>query len=111
MTLLLSLISFATSRVGSLLSVSLLSVLLGLYLGNSWTVKYYKSKEIAALNEQIKHNKKVIEAQTKYVSEIRDRELKLEEELEKALEEATNSPTAGNISLPVDSVRRLNKIR
>ena len=111
MTLLLSLISFATSRIGSLVSVSLLSLVLGLYLGNGWTVKYYKAKEIAELQNQIEHNKKVIAAQTKYVTEIRERELNLEDELEKALEEAASSPTAGNVSLPVDSVRRLNKVR
>jgi predicted Holliday junction resolvase-like endonuclease len=111
MTLLYTLLSFFTSRLGQIVGVSVISMILGLYVGNSWTITYYKAKEIAALNNQIKRNKKVIEAQTKYVSEIRDRELKLEEELETALEEARNSPTANNISLPADSVQRLNKIR
>ncbi len=100
-----------SSKVGRAAIIVGLSFLAGIWTGNSYTVKYYKAKEIAALNKQIEHNKKVIEAQTKLVTEIRDRELNLEKELEEALENARNSPTAGNIVLPIDSVRRLDKIR
>ena len=104
-------LSFLTSKIGRIVAILGTGFLVGLWTGNSLTVKYYKAGEIAALNEQIKRNKKVIEAQTKYASELRDKELQLEEELENALEEARKSPTAGNVGLPSDSVRRLNKVR
>lgn len=104
-------LSFLTSKIGRIAVISATTFFLGLWTGNSLTVKYYKAGEIAALNEQIKRNKKVIEAQTKYATELRDKELKLEEDLENALEEASKSPTANNVGLPADSVRRLNQIR
>ena len=89
-----------TSKIGRIAVISATTFFLGLWTGNSLTVKYYKAGEIAALNEQIK-----------YATELRDKELKLEEDLENALEEASKSPTANNVGLPADSVRRLNQIR
>lgn len=83
----------------------------GVYLGHSYTKKYYKQKEIAALVERLEHNKKVITYQTEYVTKQLEKEKELEAQIEELQDAADNSPTANRPSLSIDSVQRLNKIR
>lgn len=111
-------LSFLMSLIGGIIpnwkviaATSAIALLTGLYTGNRLTVLYFEGKELRAVQAQLNHTKKVIEAQTKYATELREKELKLEADLEDALEAARNSPTAGNTCLPLDGVRRLDKIR
>lgn len=100
-----------TSKLGIYGVIALVLFGSGVASGHSWTKKYYKAKEIAALEERIAHNKKVIEYQTKYVTEVLEREKKLEVLVEELSDEASKDPTANRPSISLDGVRRLNKVR
>ena len=82
---------------------------LGTYTGNTLAIKYYKAKEVAALNAQIAHNEKVIVWSRKEIQKLHDEELRLEELVRTLNEEANTDPDRDKPSINLDGVRRLNR--
>jgi len=103
--------AFVGSKILRIAVVLGLTFIAGVYSGNTLTVKYYKWKEIAALNEKIKKNEELIKWQNTEIANLQKSGLQLQDDLESLKQNAEQDTNANNPSLSVDGVRRLNKIR
>lgn len=101
--------SLITSRLSRMLVISGLTFVAGTYTGSTLAIKYYKAKEVAALNAQIAHNSKVIVWSRKEIVRLTDEEERLEALVEELNDAANKSPNADRPSLDLDGVRRLNR--
>ena len=105
----MSILAMLKSSIVQTVAISGMMFALGVYTGSSLAIKYYKIKEVAALNAQIAHNERVILWSRKEITKLLDEEQKLEELVRTLNEEADKDPDRDKPSINIDGVRRLNK--
>lgn len=89
----------------------LLPFLGGLFLGYEVTSFWYKKNTLYAIERQIELNEKTIKWSRERITELLEKEQKLQEKVNQLEQEAANDPNAARPSLSIDGVRRLNQIR